>query len=240
MDILALVLAKKMIEGLQLKTINGEGILGEGNIEIDGGGDWNQNDPNAGGYIKNRTHYETYEDVEVEKPLIITWNGNTNGKVQVISSESGEAVPIFKISDEILTEEQFKQSVCTANGISLPLLDIWEDGLVNGYVICREDITAFMDPPLCVVREDNVELNGLVFPEKGVYSQNEEGFYFSRIATTYIGTEKQNIIHQMDNKYLPDTITPNTLILNSSTEGSTKKFKITVDDSGTISAVEVQ
>ena len=34
MDILALVLAKKMIEGLQFKTINGEDILGEGNIEI--------------------------------------------------------------------------------------------------------------------------------------------------------------------------------------------------------------
>ena len=29
------------------------------------------------------------------------------------------------------------------------------------------------------------------------------------------------------------------LILNSSTEGSTKKFKITVDDTGTLSATEV-
>ena len=44
-------------------------------------GNWNQNDPNADDYIKNRTHYETYEDVEVEKPLIITWDGNTDGKV---------------------------------------------------------------------------------------------------------------------------------------------------------------
>lgn len=34
MDILTLVLAKKMIENLQFKTINGEDILGEGNIEI--------------------------------------------------------------------------------------------------------------------------------------------------------------------------------------------------------------
>ena len=34
MDILTLVLAKKMIEGLQFKTFNGESILGEGNIEI--------------------------------------------------------------------------------------------------------------------------------------------------------------------------------------------------------------
>lgn len=29
------------------------------------------------------------------------------------------------------------------------------------------------------------------------------------------------------------------MVINSSTEGSTKKFKITVDDSGTIAAIEV-
>ena len=32
---------------------------------------------------------------------------------------------------------------------------------------------------------------------------------------------------------------PETLILHSSTAGSTKKFKITVDDTGTLSATEV-
>lgn len=44
------------------------------------------------------------------------------------------------------------------------------------------------------------------------------------------------VVHKIDEKYLPDT---HSVILPSSTEGSTKKFKITVDDSGTISAVEV-
>ena len=34
-------------------------------------------------------------------------------------------------------------------------------------------------------------------------------------------------------------VTADTVILNSSTEGSNKRFKITVDDSGTISATEV-
>ena len=54
------------------------------------------------------------------------------------------------------------------------------------------------------------------------------------------GDNSDGTVTKIDNKYLPDTIIPNILILNSSTEGSTKKFKITVDDSGTISAVEVQ
>ena len=37
----------------------------------------------------------------------------------------------------------------------------------------------------------------------------------------------------------PITISAKDIILQSSTAGSTKKFKITVDDSGTISATEV-
>ena len=51
--------------------------------------------------------------------------------------------------------------------------------------------------------------------------------------TMSVGT---TVIHKIDEKYLPDA---HSVILPSSTEGSTKKFKITVDDSGTISAVEV-
>lgn len=44
---------------------------------------------------------------------------------------------------------------------------------------------------------------------------------------------------KIDPKYLPDTIAPKELILTSSTEGSTKQFKITVADDGTVSAVKV-
>ena len=39
--------------------------------------------------------------------------------------------------------------------------------------------------------------------------------------------------------YVDDKIATMEFILNSSTEGSTKKFKITVDDTGTLTAVEV-
>lgn len=306
---------------------------------------------------------------------------------------------MYKISDKILTEEQFHYATCTINGFTAPIASMWNDGLANGYIICREDITAIMEEPsLCAVRAENVNMDGtsIVFPEPGIYSFNSgDGNYFSRIETTYTVIEKKKVIHhldpkyikdmyystsnvketvlvdnltldsyhsgdvpqcnfipgqkysviwngtrydnlicvfsgeyniitgesvpfyiddtggdalyiepefetvtiiqfkedeeihhiaekyipdtivrasevvqadwnktdetspdyiknkpfgdnsdgtvtKMDNKYLPDTIIPNTLILNSSTEGSTKKFKVTVDDSGTISAVEVQ
>ena len=39
--------------------------------------------------------------------------------------------------------------------------------------------------------------------------------------------------------YVDDKIAAMEFILNSSTEGSTKKFKITVDDAGTLTAIEV-
>ena len=44
-------------------------------------------------------------------------------------------------------------------------------------------------------------------------------------------------IKTIDPKYIPSEL--NEIIVPSSTSGSTKKFKITVDDAGTISATEV-
>ena len=45
----------------------------------------------------------------------------------------------------------------------------------------------------------------------------------------------------LDEKFIPHTIqrAGSDVIINSSTPDSTKKFKITVDDTGTISATEV-
>ena len=168
-------------------------------------GNWNQNDPNADNYIQNRTHYETVEDVTVEKTLTITWDGNTDGKVQ--ATEDGELIPMYKISDEILTEEQLHDATCTMNGYTAPLKDTWDDELANGNVICREDITAFMNPPLCAVRAENVNIDGtsIVFPEPGIYSVNSgNGNYFSRIETTHTVMEKVNVVHHLDPKYIKD------------------------------------
>ena len=44
-------------------------------------------------------------------------------------------------------------------------------------------------------------------------------------------------VNTIDKKFIPSEL--NEVILQSSTPSSSKKFKITVDDSGTISATEV-
>ena len=89
-------------------------------------------------------------------------------------------------------------------------------------------------------------LNGnlLTFPQKGVYFLFLEGqFYvsgFSRSTSdTPVITWDGNVggIKKLDEKYIPSEL--NEIILPSSTPSSTKKFKITVDDSGTISATQV-
>ena len=94
---------------------------------------------------------------------------------------------------------------------------------------------------------DNTEYNGenssIVFPEKGVYFISVDGRYVTGIASADSDTPEitwdGNIgtLKTIDPKYIPSEL--NEVILPSSTSGSTKKFRITVDDSGTISATQM-
>ena len=60
--------------------------------------DWNQNDPNAPDYIKNRTHYE---DVSMQN--IVTFDGNLEGYT-VVDAYDGD-FKLVKVSDETFTRE---------------------------------------------------------------------------------------------------------------------------------------
>ena len=101
--------------------------------------------------------------------------------------------------------------------------------MVRGYVI--------------ILTTDNVELKGFLFPEKGVYFASGHGQYITGIASADSDTPEitwdGNIgtLKTIDSKYIPSEL--NEVILPSSTSGSSKKFKITIDDSGTLTATEV-
>ena len=90
-----------------------------------------------------------------------------------------------------------------------------------------------------------VSINGItvVFPKKGVYFNSTSDFYLSAIASAESDTPEitwdgnVEFTKTIDPKYIPSEL--NEVILPSSTSGSSKKFKITVDDSGAISATEV-
>ena len=94
---------------------------------------------------------------------------------------------------------------------------------------------------------DNTEYNGenfsIVFPEKGVYFISADSIYITGIASADSDTPEItwdgniDVIKKLDKKYIPSEL--NEIILPSSTPSSTKKFKITVNDSGTITATEI-
>lgn len=54
-----------------------------------------------------------------------------------------------------------------------------------------------------------------------------------------VSISKPPIVKTLDEKYLPDIMEIDAFILRSSTEGSSKRFKITIDDTGTLSVEEL-
>ena len=151
----------------------------------------------------------------------VEWDGNTEGKIAAVGAS------IYKFSDRVLSyeeflsaqyvvyvgEEQYSGMVSEADPKQYQDTDAISEFVFN--------TTSFF-----VVSEDNAEVEGIIFPTKGLYTR---------------GVSKPF-------KLIKETITPMSadfmpvvdgVIISSSTADSTKKFKITVDDSGTISATEV-
>ena len=97
------------------------------------------------------------------------------------------------------------------------------------------------------ITTDNTEIIGsgenAVFPEKGVYFGVWDDMYITGIASADSDTPEITwdgnigVIKKLDKKFIPSEL--NEIVLPSSTSGSSKRFKITVDDSGAISATEV-
>ena len=131
--------------------------------------------------------------------------------------------------------------------IDAPIKCWLSDG--NNETIAPESYTdlgngSFSATGVIFITTDNFEFNDLVFPEKGVYFMFMQNVvYATGIASADSDTPEITwdgnigVIKKLDKKYIPSEL--NEIILPSSTSGSTKKFKITVDDSGTISATEV-
>ena len=102
---------------------------------------------------------------------------------------------------------------------------------------------------VCVVAHSMSMLGNLSFIGEGddtgepfIYTENESlGGSFGALDTSASHTVSvktvEEVITPMAEEFLPTGI--NELIMSSSTPDSTKKFKITVDDNGTISATEV-
>lgn len=150
----------------------------------------------------------------------------------------GHGTQLVKVADEVPSwaTVDVNIKIWLGTGSSATLTPEFYHEFGNGSFYVNDGICFF-------VMADNDEYDGVVFPEKGVYFMSAGIVRTTGIASA--GSDMPEItwdgnietIKTIDPKYIPSEL--NEIILPSSTSGSTKKFKITVDDSGTISATEV-
>ena len=151
--------------------------------------------------------------------------------------DAGEGIKFVKVADEVPSwasvDAPIKYWVSVGNNDAITPESYTDFG--NG---------SFAAGPVSFIMTDNVEFNGVAFPEKGVYFTSVADVYYTTgVASADSDTPEitwdGNIgtIKTIDPKYIPSEL--NEVIIPSSTSGSSKKFKITVNDSGTISATEV-
>ena len=153
----------------------------------------------------------------------VEWDGNIDGKTSAIGQ------PLYKFSDRVLTYEEFLSATYV-----LYMGEEQHSGMVSEAEPKQTQLADAVSNFSCfhggvqvvVVSEDNAGRDGVIFPTKGLYV-NDRALPFKLIKET---------ITPMSADFLPVV---DDIIISSSTPDSTKKFKITVDDSGTLKATEV-
>lgn len=181
--------------------------------------DWNQNDETAADYVKNRPFY--YESL-----------------LRVPPQNLGYSRGCYKVSDNVPSGDHSTGASCcvTING----------GDKINGVIAGSYDDCYWLDDLIVFVAlKDNVvltEFDNTTFPEKGTYFLSGggipiiTGFALGKDADPEITWDgNTGYIKKLDEQFIPDV---SSLIIKSSTPDSTKKFRITVDDSGTIRATE--
>lgn len=201
-----------------LKTINGNSIVGSGNIEITSGviPDWNQADATQPDYIKNRTHYmeKAFED--------IIWDGTKTDKSGVLgsyNSMTGLTVDHIKVSDAVFAVEDvigcMVEVIRKDNGNS-SIFTLTEENIVDdierGAIVVTLDASADigfwivydLDKFLAIIEVEQMSPIGTL--TTGIYlpyitnSQTDMEEYVGQISAPVT-------VKKLDEKYLPELAT---------------------------------
>lgn len=208
-----------------------------GVLSVSGGGggvqpDWNQNDSTAADYVKNRPGGYT---AVTKKGVDIKWDGVIGDKEYI---DQGSGVLLVKVSDEVLTSEQLSGAEIvrtTTDGVQTMTQSFTINGnklVENNGVLMEQGSFEFM-----VVGEQAAATSG---HSAGTYVMHMvEGGATAYVSSIY--KQDETGIVPIPAEYIDSAIqrVGADVIISSSTPGSTKKFKITVDDSGTIKATEI-
>ena len=185
--------------------------------------DWDQNDNTSLRHIHNRTHWREVipgENVFEEKSCAVSSLLGTTR----LAYPTASGYIYHKMTAGVFYSVLF-------NGVVYEMVAVKSERTKNTYV-GNESLYI-----------DSAEDNGLPFY---FYSTSSGGTVENRIddslgsktrITISISTNPSYVYHKLDANYLPESV--DFVVLNSTTAGSTKKFKITVNDSGTLTATEL-
>lgn len=145
--------------------------------------DWSVNDPEAEGYVKNRPFY----DGRIIGDISIDWDGSTEDRI-VINNK------FYKVSDNVITEDQFKEATFTFEGGTYPTSILYSNDAVlvtENYI--NADFLMIVTTPF-----DLGDDNGTL-AETGIYFSSRNGMS-NLTYKDYIGGDFVKI----DPIYLPD------------------------------------
>lgn len=202
-------------EGLAAKQPVGDYAL-KSEIPTQVQADWNVDDPDNAAYVKNRTHYSYIGDVE----LLNSYTASVTGLAEYYFGW------ILDAADRI---------ICTVDGVEHTFNRV--EDLEDMCVYWGRDEFEAGDSPVYFSSNFTLDYGEIVAVEDG----NTYDISFD--------TYKIEVCYQpLDERFIPDSIArtadvtaiKSELILCSSTQDSFKLFKITVDDTGTLTVSEVQ
>ena len=164
----------------------------------------------------------------------LTWDGDTSGKEFV-----DIGIPLYHVSDVVPTlgdlANGFTIIYNEKNSLSISFTSENITTIMDGLLLCGADADMIL-----ICASDNMEADGIVIPKKGIYMPAYDGSVGSESSWVYISsltipgytgfttTEKK-----LKGEYVIDT---NSIILKSS---GGKRFKVTVSDTGTLTATEI-
>ena len=157
--------------------------------------DWNQNDPTAADYVKNRTHYEEGSQTVIE------WDGSTEGRDSfTVENAGGEVNTYYKIGDGVPALEEI-------DGGTLVVLQ--SDGSENVVPLAASGFTSGdgcdgLYGILMIVRSTTFSIGdytNVTAGSVGVYSMLTE--QYPRVKSLTYGS---TTIHPLDEKFIPESI----------------------------------
>lgn len=180
---------------------------------------------------------EPYKSLVTDGDGGVKWEDRLAYDDRKLSLDLGKDAKLVKVADEVPSWASLDVpiKIWSSNGSDSPETTEEYIDLGNGSFLAADK--------LFFITADNTKFNGMVFPEKGVYFMLARGIYVVGIASADSDTPEitwdgnVGTLKTIDQKYIPSEL--NEIILPSSTPNSSKKFKITVDDSGAISATAV-